>query len=205
VAGLLCDRRDGAGRRVDREASGGAERIVADGDARHAQIADHQEVRRLPQIEPRVVDERERAADEVHGHEPALAAARRRRGQRDQPSGDGRERLVRRQDNRLAFVRNRDRAERFLAHGQLEGGREIVEGDKLLITNEGDGQRAAAVLRQQRECRRLSRLTRQNCGQTDQKGGGGNGRETGMRAGVQWRISESRDPPLYQSACRPQR
>ena len=55
-ARVLRDGRCGARRRVDRQAPGGAERIVADRDARHAQVADDQQVRRLAQVEPRVVD-----------------------------------------------------------------------------------------------------------------------------------------------------
>ena len=55
---------------------GGAERVRSARDARHAQIADDEQVRRLAQIEPRVVDQRERAADELDRHQPPAAGAR---------------------------------------------------------------------------------------------------------------------------------
>ena len=100
-----------------------AERIVADRDARNAQVADDQQARRLPEVEARVVDERERAADELDRHEPAAARSRRRRGQRDEPARHRGQRLIRRQDDRFPFVGNRDRAERFFADGQLERAR----------------------------------------------------------------------------------
>jgi hypothetical protein len=139
---------------------------------RHPQVADDQQARRLAEVELRVVDQGKGAADEFHRHQPAAAVARRRRRQRDEAARHRRERLVGRQDNRFPFVGNGDGAERLLAHGQLEGRGEVVEGDELLVGDQHERQRAPAVFRQHGQRRRRRRLARERRGEGDQERGG---------------------------------
>jgi hypothetical protein len=97
---------DGAvrpGRRVDREASTRRHGVIARGEPRDAKLADNQKVGRLAPFELRLVDERERAADEFHRHEPSASDAGGRRWERHEPAADGCQRLVR-EDDRLVPV-----------------------------------------------------------------------------------------------------
>ena len=186
---VLRDGAVGGRRRVDCQTRRrGAERVVANHDARHAHVADEEQVRRLAQLEPGVVDGSEGAADEFYRHEPPPSVARQRRRQRDQPARHGRERLVRREDDGPSFVRHRDGAERLLDR-ETEGRREIVERHEFLIAQQGDRHRAAAVFCEHRQRRRRRGLTRQ-CGAEPEKHDDGNdGGEKWKRTGLQWRIS----------------
>ena len=183
--------RDGAvraRRRVDRQPAAGAERIVSDENPRHAQVADDQQARRLSQIEPRVVDECQGAADEFHRDEPPAAASRRRGRQRHQPSRDRGQRLLRRQHNGLAFVRHRDGAERFFADRELKGGGEVVEGDELLVRHHRDRQCATAFARQHRQRRAGRRLAGQRRDESGEDDEWKRGREKWQRTSVQMEI-----------------
>jgi hypothetical protein len=83
--------------------------------------------------------------------------ARRRRQQIKRPATDA-ERLLGREDDGAPFVRHRDRAERFLVHGELKRRREIVERHEFLIADHRDPELTLAVARQQRERRSWRRL-----------------------------------------------
>src|SRR5207247_3421226 len=194
-------------RRVDRQPSGRAERVVADGDPRHPQVADDQKPRRLPEVEARIVNQREGPADEFDRHEPAPPAARRGGRQRDESPRNGRKRLLRRQENRLPFVGDREGSERLFPNGELECRGEVVERDELLIAGHGERQGAPAVLREERQRWRLRGLTGERRRQRNQERDSRRGGEKRKRADVQWRISDPRDPhcisrPLQPSTSR---
>jgi len=175
VIAVLRYGRSRARRGVDRQPRGVAERIVADRNPRHAHVADHEQARRFPEIEPCVVDQRERAADELDRDEPAASAARRRRRQRHEPARHRCQRLVGREDDRLSLVRHRNGAERVFTNGDLERRREIVQRDEFLVGDDAERERAAAVLREHRERGRLRRLAREDGGDAENKrerGGG---------------------------------
>ena len=117
----------------------------------------------------------------------------RRGGQRDEASRDGRERLVRREDDRFSLVGNGDGA-RFFADRQLKGRGEIVEPDELLIVCD-DG-RAARAGRPSPACvsaapaRRLARhAATQDDNADDDCGAGEDG-----RAKIQWGSRITRAP-----------
>src|SRR5204863_1094919 len=157
----------------------------------------------LPELEPRVVDQPERAAREFHWHQPAAAGASRRgRRQRHQPAGNRGERLIRRENDRLSLVRHGE-AERVLADGQLERRREIVECDELLaVGRDGERKGAAAVFRQQRQGGRRRGLTRERGAERDEDEDRRGREKVQSRARTQWKISAVRGPPLYQPARR---
>ncbi len=111
--GFLGDRARRARRRVERQTGAAADQVVADRDVRDAEVPDDQHVRASTQIEARIVDGRERAADEFQRDHPSAACARGWRGQRDETAGNGGERLVRGQDDRLPLVGDRQGARLF--------------------------------------------------------------------------------------------
>src|SRR2546427_2023844 len=151
-------------------------------------------MRRLAEIEPRVVDERERAADELDRHQPVVAPSPRLAPsivegsgrQRDEPAGKRRERLIRRQDDRFSFVRNGDRAERVLTDRQLKDRGQLIQRHEFLGADEGHLDWAAAFFGEQRQRRgRRNALT----GETGEETANGE-REKGERTERQWRISD---------------
>jgi hypothetical protein len=110
----------------------------------------------------------------------STGTSQRRRRERHQPSRHRGQGLVRRQDNRLPFIGNRDRPKRLLVDGELEGRGQIVKRDELLIGDERDRHRAAAVPGQQPERGRGLRLARKRRGQQSQKRSDDGGGEKGM-------------------------
>ena len=198
---VLGHRARGARCRVDRQACARRDEIVADRHARHAEVADDQQVRRLAKVELRVINQRQRPIDELHRHEPASAGARSGRRQRHEPARHRRQRLVGEHD-RLVFVSDRERAERVFAHGQLERGGQIVDRDEFLIVDERERQRAPAVLRENREGDGRRGLAGDPDELDSSRGRAGTeGPESEIELStlprVQWRISGSRDPPFY--------
>ena len=83
----------------------------------------------------------------------------------DEPSGHRRERLIRREHDRPAFIGRRDGAQRVFAHVQLEHRRHIVERDELLVAHECGGERPSRVLRE--DGQGLSCLTTDELGQRE--------------------------------------
>ena len=133
--------------------------VVPHDDARGPNGALQDEPRRFAELERNVRDERERAADELDRHVPARANLDRRRRQRHQAAADRGERLVLRQDDRLALVGDRDRAgDGVFAHGQAEQRREVVERDELGVAAHHGRDVPRAVGRDKPERRRRSRL-----------------------------------------------
>ena len=125
--------------------------VVLRRHVRNAQIAHDQQTRTRPEVELHVVDWRERAVDELHGHEPSVAASRQRDRHRDQPPGCRHERLIGREHDRLILVARRHRfCGRVVSNLQLEQIGEIVEPDHLMVLHFGGGQCASPVTRQNR-------------------------------------------------------
>ena len=145
---LLRDRRRRARRDLERDPQQRRAVVVLRRDARHAQVAEDEQARGRTKIEPRVVDRRERAADELHGNQPSVVPPRERRGQRHESAGRGHQRLIGRQHDRLVLVCRGDGARRrVFAHLELEQTREIVEPDHLMSLHFDGRQRAAPLAR----------------------------------------------------------
>ena len=90
-AGLGDDRVRRRRRHVEMDARHPRLRLEPDLDARHAHVADDDQVRDGADVEARLVDERQRAIDEVHRQAPAALAAHRRRRQGDDAAADRRQ------------------------------------------------------------------------------------------------------------------
>jgi hypothetical protein len=134
---------------VDGQPKADRERLRDDRDARHAHLADEQQMRRTPQLDPLVVNRRDRPADEVDGHGKPAARTDWSRRQRDHPAGDRGDGLIRAEDDRPALVRNGDGA-RFLADRELKGCRQLVQSDELLLVGNDERDRPASLARDQR-------------------------------------------------------
>ena len=168
----LAGRRDRRRRRDDdRGARRRTGRVDSRRDARHAQVADEQQACRAPEIDPLVVDRPEGARQKLHRHEPAPARAHDRRGKRDDAPIDRRHRLIRRRDDGLAAIRDREAAgQRVFANRHLEERGEIVERDELAAVAHDRRNRPATVFGDERQrCGRGCVLRLRRGGECDAK------------------------------------
>ena len=128
--------RDGVRRRrrdVERQPRQAAERLDAPDDARHADVADEDQPRRLAQLERGHRAPGERARHEVDRHVPRPSFAHRRRGQRDQSAIERRQALARREHDRLRAGGDGQSAGRgVFADDDAEQPRQVVEREHLL-------------------------------------------------------------------------
>ena len=137
---VLRDLVRGRRRHVQRDPGLVASDFMPHDDARHAHPPANHQAAGLPQLERHVVDGRQRAADELHRQVPAPADARRRRRQRHQPSADGGQRLVLRDDDGAALVADRDRArQRVFAHEHAEDRGQVVDRHQLGVADDDRG------------------------------------------------------------------
>ena len=159
---VLRDLVRGRRRHVQRDPCLVAGDFMPHDDARHAHPPANHQPAGFPQLERHVVDGRQRAADELHRQVPAPADARRRRRQRHEPSADGGQRLVLRDDDGAALVADRDRArQRVFAHQHAEDRGQVVHRHQLGVADDDGGNGARAVERNQPQRNGRRRLTGQ--------------------------------------------
>ena len=142
----------GVGRDPQGQAAGPRPRAVLGGHPGRPDVAHEQEPRAGAQLDPLVVDARERAAEEVERDEPAPADPPRRGVERHELPVDRRQGLPGRQDDRpAAGVDGEGTLSRILADVEPEQRGELVEGDRLAALHVDGGDRPPALRRDQRQ------------------------------------------------------
>ncbi len=145
-AGLGDDRVRRRRRHVEMDARQPRLRLEPDLDARHAHVADDDQVRDGADVEARLVDERQRAIDEVHRQAPAALAAHRRRRQGDDAAADRCQAGGGGDDDGLALDGQRQALrQRILAQLDAEDARQLLGRDHLAAADGRGRHRAPAI------------------------------------------------------------
>jgi hypothetical protein len=153
------------------------------------------------EVQTRVVNKGERAADEVQRDEPSAADPCRGRRQGNQTPRDRCQRLVRREHNRAGSIRYRDGPGLF-AHRELKSGGQIIQRHKFLVVDGCHRQRPSSFPGEQRDgSRTLARETHDDDDGDPEHGGRKDdlGKD-GQRTVVQWRVSNSEIPIVVPTA-----
>ncbi len=171
VVRICGDRRVSPRGDVERDPQRGRPGVVLGGDAGDAKIAEDHQAGRGTKLDPRVVDRRQCAADELQRDEPSSTLPRQGRRQRDQPPGRRHERLIRREHQCLVLVAGGDSASGgVFTDLKLKDVCEIVEPDHLMPLQLDGWKRPAPVARKHRQrSARVRRLSRDFHGDDERK------------------------------------
>ena len=162
------------GRNLDRRPRRGSNSVDARHHARHPEIANDEQPGSAAQLDSSVVDQAQRAGEEVDRHGPPAPDARRWRRERDGPTVDRCQRLIVETHDGSTPVGHRQAAgQRVLTGRDLEDGGDVVQGDEIAAIGNGRRDDAPAFARDQRErCRgRLGSLRLGQRGQEEHEDG----------------------------------